>query len=98
MPPASAANCLVFEDSINGAESALSAGMHCILIPQKQFACEETLASIRALRPRLADVLDSMDDFRPELFGLPARFAEREQLPALESPSSAQATACHVFD
>ncbi|CAD5219886.1 unnamed protein product [Bursaphelenchus okinawaensis] len=98
-PPASPRNCLVFEDSINGAESALNAGMNCILIPQKQFNCEETLASINELRPRLADVLDSMEDFDPGLYGLPGRFGELEQCPPLETPGCTNSHApCHVFD
>ncbi|KAI6171762.1 hypothetical protein M3Y98_00898300 [Aphelenchoides besseyi] len=75
-PPASAANCLVFEDSINGAHSALNAGMRCILIPQKQFSCKATERAIEDLRPRLSAVLTSMKEFRPEEFGLPAFSSE----------------------
>ncbi|KAI6196332.1 hypothetical protein M3Y94_01096500 [Aphelenchoides besseyi] len=75
-PPASAANCLVFEDSINGAHSALNAGMRCILIPQKQFSCEATERAIADLRPRLSAVLTSMKEFCPEEFGLPAFSSE----------------------
>ncbi|KAI6184701.1 hypothetical protein M3Y97_00624400 [Aphelenchoides bicaudatus] len=70
--PESHANCIVFEDSINGAKAALEANMECILIPQAEFMCEETEKAIEELRPRLADVLKSMEDFNPEHYSLPA--------------------------
>jgi pseudouridine-5'-monophosphatase len=85
-PPKSPANCIVFEDSINGAKSgkslatynfnshflALDAGMNCILIPQEAFMSENTKKAIEELRPRLTAVLNSMEEFQPELYGLPA--------------------------
>ncbi|CAD5218897.1 unnamed protein product [Bursaphelenchus okinawaensis] len=64
--------CIVFEDSVNGCKSALSAGMHCIMIPQDEFLCDASKAEIEGLRPKLDNILKSMADFKPEEFGLPA--------------------------
>lgn len=46
--------------------------MNCILIPQQQFMCKDTEESIEELRPRLTDVLSSLEEFKPEHYGLPA--------------------------
>lgn len=70
--PASPSNCLVFEDSVNGCKSALAAGMHCIMIPQQKFMCPATEKEIELLKPKLDDILESMQDFKPEKYGLPA--------------------------
>lgn len=63
---------LVFEDSINGVKSALAAGMNCIMIPQWQFVNEEGRKEIESLKPKLADLLESLEQFKPEKYGIAA--------------------------
>ncbi|CAG2122745.1 unnamed protein product, partial [Medioppia subpectinata] len=65
-PPPHPKQVLVFEDSPTGLESALSAGCQVVMIPDKskfpdktRFVGESTL------------VIDSLDDFDPQIFGLP---------------------------
>ncbi|KRZ31797.1 (DL)-glycerol-3-phosphatase 1, partial [Trichinella pseudospiralis] len=55
---------LVFEDSLNGTLSALRAGMQVVMVPDSRMDEEKR---------RLATYsLPSLDQFKPELFGLPA--------------------------
>lgn len=71
-PPASPSNVLVFEDSLNGARSAIAAGCNCIMIPQHQFLNDAGRADLELLRPQLAEEIKSLEEFDPVKYSLPA--------------------------
>ena len=60
-PPSSPGSCLVLEDAPNGVTAALAAGMMTVMVPDPRLI----------EKPPAHQVLKSLEDFRPENFGLP---------------------------
>ncbi|GJQ87049.1 hypothetical protein Trydic_g6808 [Trypoxylus dichotomus] len=64
-------DCLVFEDSPNGVVAARRAGMQCIAIPEKDMPKEAFKQATL--------ILESMEEFEPERFGMPCLFTSNDK-------------------
>ncbi|MGK5095233.1 HAD-IA family hydrolase [Deltaproteobacteria bacterium TL4] len=58
------AQCLVFEDAPSGMEAALNAGMSVVVVPDPNLD--------KRIYERADQILNSLEEFQPELWGLPA--------------------------
>ena len=54
----------MFEDAVSGAEGAAAGGMQCVLVPERNNMTPEN--SVWGTQ-----LLQTMEEFRPEDFGLP---------------------------
>ena len=61
--------CLVFEDSVSGSLAGCRAGMQVVMVPDPRLDVASYLAKEPELRP--CQVIKSLEDFKPEDFGLP---------------------------
>jgi len=50
----------------------LAAGCNCVMIPQFQFLNAAARVKVEEIRPKLSDMLTSLEEFDPTKYGLPA--------------------------
>ena len=63
VPPLAPENVLVFEDAPNGVQAARAAGMNVVMVPAEYVN--------KALYSKASQVLTSLENFDPGLWGLP---------------------------
>lgn len=63
-PPAEPGCCLVFEDAVAGVAAGKAAGMHVVMVPDPNLSSSAAAAA--------DEVLESLEDFEPQNWGLPA--------------------------
>lgn len=68
-PPPEAKDCLVLEDSVAGVLAGCRAGMQVVWIPDHSLFDMDVLKNNNELKP--VQILGSLEDFKPEDFGLP---------------------------
>jgi len=61
---------LVFEDAPNGVEGALAAGMQVVWVPDPN--CLQAIEKTGISCPQPTLKLSSLEEFEPQMFGLPA--------------------------
>ncbi|CAJ0604665.1 unnamed protein product [Cylicocyclus nassatus] len=62
--PADPSHVLVIEDSPNGVQATIAAGMQCVAVPDPALRSQVQLLNV-------SKVLTSLEEFKPEEFGLP---------------------------
>ncbi|PIO71324.1 hypothetical protein TELCIR_06783 [Teladorsagia circumcincta] len=67
-PPTDPSYVLVFEDAPNGVKAAHAAGMQCVMVPDPIFPRGGETSMVNFVE----NVLSSLEEFKPEEFGLPA--------------------------
>lgn len=67
--------CLVFEDSTSGTIAGCRAEMQVVMVPDTRLDLDQVRAANPEFKPTI--VLKSMEDFKPEQFGLPPFPAEK---------------------
>ena len=68
-PPKSVKSCVVFEDSLIGITGAVASGMKTVLIND---TIDRKSSEFNAIVDKITVIVDSFENFRPELVGLPS--------------------------